>query len=113
MMSDARALKGMLEKAEIADLFPELEQSIAAREKADERAKALSDQIAAAAAAVYRTPAGRLLLDWIAGEARRFENVTALGLPLETAIQIYAHKDGKRELAEQLARLVHQGMTAG
>lgn len=67
-------------------------------------------RLAAAVAALAATPDGIALFDYLIGAyVRRFNNITALGLPMETAIQLHAERDGQRELVHDLLRLVNEG----
>lgn len=66
-------------------------------------------RVAAAVLNIFNSPDGAVLFDYLVGAyIRRFNNVTALGLPMETAIQFHAERDGQRELVQDLMRMINE-----
>jgi hypothetical protein len=58
---------------------------------------------------IYNSEDGKVLFDYLFGAyIRRFNNVTGLGLPMETAIQLHAERDGQRELVHDLMRMINE-----
>lgn len=56
---------------------------------------------------VSRTADGKLLFEaMINMHFGRFDNVTGLGLPMETAIQLHAFSDGGKDVVWQLLKLI-------
>ncbi|MEY4706315.1 MAG: hypothetical protein RJB58_38, partial [Pseudomonadota bacterium] len=89
--------------------LPALKNMRDAQKLQDEARRAVAVSMAAIAA----TPDGERVLDYLVGAyIRRFNNVTALCLPMETAIQLHAERDGGRELVNELLRLVADGRKA-
>lgn len=58
---------------------------------------------------IYNSEDGKVLFDYLIGAyIRRFNNVTGLGFPMETAIQLHAERDGQRELVHDLMRMINE-----
>ena len=69
-------------------------------------------RLAQAVLNVFNSPDGRVLFDYlVAKHIRHFFDVSALGLPMETAIQLYAEQNGQKALVHDLLRLVKEGQT--
>jgi hypothetical protein len=98
-----------LTAAERDDLFgglPAFQKMQEAAKLQGERRRALAASMAALAA----TGDGMAMLEYLAGAyIRRFDDVTSLGLPMETAIQLHACRDGQRAVVQDLLRLVNEG----
>lgn len=68
-------------------------------------------RLAATCARVAETADGRALLEYLIGQSfNRYENVTELTLPMETAIQLHASADGRKQIVWDLMRLIAEGM---
>lgn len=69
-------------------------------------------RLAQAVLAVYNSDDGKVLFDYLVGQHfRQFMDVSALNLPMETAIQLYADANGRKALVHDLLRLVKEGQT--
>jgi hypothetical protein len=68
-------------------------------------------RLAATCARVAQTADGSALLEYLIGQSfNRYENVTELTLPMETAIQLHASADGRKQIVWDLMRLIAEGM---
>ena len=66
-------------------------------------------RVAKALLNIFNSPDGEILFEYLVGAyIRRFNNVTALALPMETAIQLHAERDGQRELVQDLLRMINE-----
>jgi hypothetical protein len=69
-------------------------------------------RLAQAVLNVFNTDDGKILFDYLVGQNfRQFMDVSALNLPMETAIQLYADANGRKALVHDLLRLVKEGQT--
>jgi hypothetical protein len=69
-------------------------------------------RLAQAVLNVFNSPDGQVLFDYlVAKHIRHFFDVSALSLPMETAIQLYAEQNGQKALVHDLLRLVKEGQT--
>lgn len=101
-------INGMGNDDSMADLFggPEVLKKI--RQQGQQQGEARL-RVSQAVLDVYNSPAGKILFDYLIGAyIRRFNNITALGLPMETAIQLHAERDGQRELVHDLMSMIHE-----
>jgi hypothetical protein len=112
MSFDQLGLEALISAAgndsDLADLFggPETLKKMRDAQKLQGDARL---KVAQAVLAIYNTPAGEILFEYLIGAyIRRFNNVTGLGLPMETAIQLHAERDGQRELVHDLMRMIHE-----
>lgn len=94
------------EKAELFGGLPALKEQREREALQDAARRAL----AAGVAALSKTPDGKRMFDYlIANYVLKFENVTALALRSDQALQLHASRDGQRELVQDLLRLVNEG----
>jgi hypothetical protein len=69
-------------------------------------------RLAQAVLNVFNSDDGKVLFEYLVGNhIKRFVDVGALGLPMETAIQLYAEQNGQKALVYDLLRLVKEGQT--
>jgi hypothetical protein len=69
-------------------------------------------RLAQAVLNVFNSEDGKVLFDYLVGNhIKRFVDITALCLPMETAIQLYAEQNGQKALVHDLLRLVKEGQT--
>jgi hypothetical protein len=67
-------------------------------------------KVAKAALDIYNSDAGKVLFDHLIGAyMRRDDGVTRQMLPMDQAIQLHAARDGRREVINELLRLVREG----
>lgn len=105
-LGDILAGLGAAEREDLFGGLPAFQKLQDAARLEGERRLALTVRLAALAA----TADGTALLEYLAGAyVRRFDDVTSLGLPMETAIQLHAYRDGQRAVVQDLLRLVKEG----
>lgn len=66
-------------------------------------------RISQAALDVFNSDAGQIVFEYLVGSyVRAWQNVSAMGLPMETAIQLHAVRDGQVGVVHDLLRLVKE-----
>ena len=106
MMALESLIKGASEDPALADLFGGQDRLKDLRKKQDLQGEARL-KLAQAVLNVFNSPDGREMFEFLVGSTfRRFENITALGLPMETAMQLHAERDGRMALVNELMSLV-------
>lgn len=106
MMNIENLVAGMGEHPAIQELFGGLDQLKHQRKQQELSAEAQL-RLAQSILTVFNSEAGKVLFEYLVGSTyRRFENISAMSLPMETAIQLHAEKDGRMGLVTELLRLV-------
>jgi hypothetical protein len=112
MSFDSLALEELLKQAGVdpamADLFGGTEQLSQIREKqklhGDERLRLCQSILN-----VYNSPDGQVMFEYLVGAyIRRFNNVNALGLRADVALQLHAEACGQRVVVDDLLRMIHE-----
>lgn len=108
MMSLQALVEGAGHDPAVQELFGGPEQL----RKLQERRKIEGDarlRLAQAILNVFDSPDGQVLFEYLARSyLTRFDDVTALGLPMETAIQIYAGRNAEQQLVKDLFRMIKE-----
>jgi hypothetical protein len=106
MMALETLIAGAGDDPALADLFGGQDRLKTLRHKQQLQGDA-ELRVAQAILNVFMSEDGKVLFDYLAASTfRRFENITALGLPSETAIQLHAERDGRMGLVSDLFRMI-------
>lgn len=95
--------------AQVQDLFGG-EDALRDARKARQVSSDARQTVAGAVLRTFSTPDGQRVLEYlVGGYIRRHEDITSMGLPMETAIQLHAAKDGAKTVVYDLLRLMQEG----